>query len=68
MLSFFLITGVGTNIDPAVCRADGLLGHIIGEVGTLPKIYTEIIINYFLLQHLIGVRNNAPQRQTRVRI
>jgi translation initiation factor 2 subunit 3 len=34
------LIGVGTRIDPMLCRADRLVGQILGAVGTLPKIYT----------------------------
>lgn len=48
-----LIVGVGTAIDPAACRSDRLVGHIMGEVGTLPKIYQEITIRYSLLPRTV---------------
>jgi translation initiation factor 2 gamma subunit (eIF-2gamma) len=38
-----------TEIDPQLCRADRLVGQVLGAVGKLPKIFTEIEINYFLL-------------------
>ncbi len=57
---------MGTKIDPTVCRADRLVGHVLGELGTLPKIYMEITINYFLFRHLIGVRHDASQKNTKV--
>lgn len=37
------------EIDPQLCRADRLVGQVLGAVGKLPKIFTEIEINYFLL-------------------
>ncbi|KAI7937968.1 hypothetical protein MJO28_014888, partial [Puccinia striiformis f. sp. tritici] len=42
------LIGVGTKIDPQLCRADRLVGQVLGAVGKLPKIFTEIEINYFL--------------------
>lgn len=51
------LIGVGTKIDPTLCRADRLVGQILGAVGHLPGIYTELEINYFLLRHLLGVRS-----------
>ena len=50
------LIGVGTKIDPTLCRADRLVGQVVGEVGTLPEVYTEIQITYFLLRRLVGVR------------
>jgi len=34
------LIGVGTRIDPTLCRADRLVGQVLGGVGKLPKIYT----------------------------
>lgn len=34
------LIGVGTMIDPTLCRADRLVGQVLGSVGSLPKIYT----------------------------
>jgi translation initiation factor 2 subunit 3 len=34
------LIGVGTRIDPTLCRADRLVGQVLGAIGKLPKIYT----------------------------
>jgi translation initiation factor 2 subunit 3 len=34
------LIGVGTRIDPTLCRADRLVGQVLGAVGKLPKVYT----------------------------
>ena len=34
------LIGVGTKIDPTLCRADRLVGQVLGAVGKLPKVYT----------------------------
>jgi translation initiation factor 2 subunit 3 len=49
------LIGVGTRIDPALCRADRLVGQILGLRDTLPPIYDAIEISYFLLRRLLGV-------------
>ena len=36
------LIGVGTLVDPALCRADRLLGMVMSSVGRGPSIYTEI--------------------------
>jgi translation initiation factor 2 subunit 3 len=50
------LIGVGTKIDPTLCRADRLVGQVLGEVGTLPDVFVEIEITFFLLRRLLGVR------------
>ncbi|KAK7204410.1 eukaryotic translation initiation factor 2 gamma subunit [Myxozyma melibiosi] len=59
------LIGVGTKIDPTLCRADRLVGHVLGSKGKLPEIYTEIEINYFLLRRLLGVKTDE-KKQARV--
>ncbi|KNC99980.1 eukaryotic translation initiation factor 2 subunit gamma [Spizellomyces punctatus DAOM BR117] len=59
------LIGVGTRIDPTLCRADRLVGQVLGAVGKLPAIYTELEINYFLLRRLLGVKSE-DKKQTKV--
>jgi translation initiation factor 2 subunit 3 len=41
-------------MDPTHCRADCLVGQVLGAVGSLPEIFTEIEVNFFLLRRLLG--------------
>uniref|UniRef100_A0A5S6QRG8 protein-synthesizing GTPase n=1 Tax=Trichuris muris TaxID=70415 RepID=A0A5S6QRG8_TRIMR len=60
------LIGVGTKIDPTLCRADRLVGQVLGAVGTLPEIFTEIEISYFLLRRLLGVRTEGDRKAAKV--
>lgn len=60
------LIGVGTIVDPALCRADRLLGQVVGSRGHLPSIYVDLEINYFLLRRLLGVKSEV-QKQAKVR-
>lgn len=43
------LIGVGTRIDPTLCRADRLVGQVLGAVGKLPSVYTgKDKINFLL--------------------
>ncbi|KAJ4297217.1 eukaryotic translation initiation factor 2 subunit gamma [Collariella sp. IMI 366227] len=59
------LIGVGTRIDPTLCRADRLVGFVLGLKGRLPEIYSEIEINFYLLRRLLGVRT-ADGKQAKV--
>ena len=59
------LIGVGTKIDPTLCRADRLVGQVLGAVSKLPAVYTELEINYFLLRRLLGVKTE-DKKQTKV--
>ncbi len=59
------LIGVGTLIDPTLCRADRLVGFVLGLKGRLPDIYSEIEVNFYLLRRLLGVRT-ADGKQAKV--
>lgn len=60
------LIGVGTKIDPTLCRADRMVGQVLGAVGSLPDIFTELEISYFLLRRLLGVRTEGGQKGAKV--
>ena len=43
-----------------------MVGHVLGEVGSLPDIFTEIEISYFLLRRLLGVRTEGDKKGAKV--
>ncbi|KAF8535541.1 elongation factor Tu GTP binding domain-containing protein [Trichophaea hybrida] len=59
------LIGVGTRVDPTLCRADRLVGHVLGRKGQLPSIYTDLEVNFFLLRRLLGVKT-ADGKQAKV--
>ncbi|RLN12334.1 eukaryotic translation initiation factor 2 subunit gamma-like [Panicum miliaceum] len=60
------LIGVGTTMDPTLTRADRLVGQVLGEVGSLPDVYIELEVNFFLLRRLLGVRTSGTERASRV--
>ncbi|KAL2921863.1 Eukaryotic translation initiation factor 2 subunit 3 [Bienertia sinuspersici] len=60
------LIGVGTTMDPTLTRADRLVGQVLGEVGSLPDVYVELEVNFFLLRRLIGVRTKGNEKQGKV--
>ncbi|XP_060566707.1 eukaryotic translation initiation factor 2 subunit 3-like [Ruditapes philippinarum] len=60
------LIGVGTKIDPTLCRADRMVGQVLGAVGALPDIYTELTISFFLLRRLLGVKTEGDKRGAKV--
>ena len=50
------LIGVGLRVDPTLTRADKLVGQVLGVKGSLPGIFLEIDITYFLLRRLLGVK------------
>lgn len=60
------LIGVGTKIEPTLCRADRLVGQVLGAVGCLPKIFVELEISYYLLKRLLGVRVEGDKKGAKV--
>ncbi|KAI3511379.1 hypothetical protein L1887_18532 [Cichorium endivia] len=60
------LIGVGTTMDPMLTRADRLVGQVLGEVGSLPDVYVELEVNFFLLRRLLGVKTRGTERQGKV--
>lgn len=49
------LIGVGTTIDPTLTKGDRLVGHILGAVGTLPEVYTQLEVNFRLMRKVVGL-------------
>uniref|UniRef100_A0A0V0G300 protein-synthesizing GTPase n=3 Tax=Triatominae TaxID=70999 RepID=A0A0V0G300_TRIDM len=60
------LIGVGTKIEPTLCRADRLVGQVLGAVGALPEIFIELEISYYLLKRLLGVRMEGDKKGAKV--
>ncbi|XP_063695936.1 eukaryotic translation initiation factor 2 subunit 3 [Culicoides brevitarsis] len=60
------LIGVGTKIEPTLCRADRLVGQVLGAVGALPDIFIELEVSYYLLKRLLGVRMEGDKKAAKV--
>ncbi len=50
------LIGVGTYLDPALAKADNLVGNVAGKPGTLPPVRSELHIDVHLLEYVVGMR------------
>ena len=60
------LIGVGTRIDPTLCRADRLVGLVLGLKGHLPPVYTTVEITFKLLRRILGVKSEEGDKGARV--
>ncbi|CAL6390020.1 unnamed protein product [Bathycoccus prasinos] len=60
------LIGVGTTCDPTLTRADRLVGQVLGQVGCLPSVFTELEVNFFLLRRLLGVKTQGSEKAGKV--
>ncbi|MEM0057568.1 MAG: translation initiation factor IF-2 subunit gamma [Candidatus Bathyarchaeia archaeon] len=50
------LVGVGTLLDPSLSKADGLTGNIVGKVGMLPPVLTELDLETHILERVVGTK------------
>ncbi|MFX1490737.1 MAG: translation initiation factor IF-2 subunit gamma [Promethearchaeota archaeon] len=48
------LIGVGTKLDPALTRADALIGNLAGPTGQLPPIVEKLTLETNLLKRVVG--------------
>lgn len=48
------LVGVGTLLDPALSKADGLIGNVVGKPNQLPPLRDSLSIETTLFEHVIG--------------
>ncbi len=51
------LIALGTLLDPFLTKGDSLIGHLVGRVGTLPEIISEIELEVHLLDRVLGSEN-----------
>jgi len=61
------LIGVGSRMDPALTRRDGLVGSILGAVGHLPDVFMAVEVSFYLLRRLLGVNSAGGRTDTAVR-
>jgi len=60
------LIGVGTRMDPTLTRGDKLVGQILGDIGSLPDIFDEIDVTFFLMRAYVGVKSDSAEQLRRV--
>lgn len=50
------LIGIGTNLDPALTKADSLSGSVAGVPGTLPPVLHELKMDVHLLERVVGTK------------
>lgn len=57
------LIGVGTNLDPSLCKSDKLVGMTMGLKGTLPNIYSRLTVKYELFQKTLSGSKEALKKE-----
>jgi len=48
------LVGVGTSLDPFLTKSDGLVGNVVGKVGTLPEALSTLTLETQLFERAVG--------------
>jgi translation initiation factor 2 subunit 3 len=60
------LVGIGTALDPALTKADGLVGNIAGAPGSLPPVFEQIALETHLFEEAIGTSGLTKVDKIRV--
>ena len=61
------LLGVGTNLDPAMTKADNLSGKLAGKPGTLPPVLHDFTMNVTLLDRVVGTSEDLKVEPLKTR-
>lgn len=53
------LVGVGTKLDPALAKSDGLVGKVAGKPGTLPEVLSKLTLEAELFSFLMGGKEDV---------
>jgi translation initiation factor 2 subunit 3 len=53
------LIGVGTALDPALSKGNGLVGQVMGLRGSLPDVHSAITVCYRRLRTVVGCHDSA---------
>jgi len=57
------LIAVGTLLDPATAKADGLAGRLLGIAGTLPKEIQKLSLEVHLLNRVVGTKEELEVQE-----
>jgi len=59
------LVGIGTLLDPALTKADSLIGNMAGRPGGLPPALTELTLETHLFERVVGTKEMVEVDQVR---
>lgn len=57
------LIAVGTTLDPSLSRQNKLMGHLIGDPAGLPRVYSEIEIQFYLFSEMVGTKADKGSKR-----
>jgi len=50
------LVAIGTGLDPALTKADRLVGSVVGLADQLPEPHSHLAVDYYLFERVVGTR------------
>lgn len=54
------LVAIGTDLDPSVTKSDGLVGNVLGRVGSLPPTSEKVTLDVELFEKAVGTEHLVP--------
>ena len=56
------LIGIGTKLDPALTKADSLIGNVIGYKDKLPPLRYELQVEVKLMERVVGIKTTKDEK------
>lgn len=60
------LIAIGTDLDPSVTKSDGLVGNVLGRVGTLPSSLEKVTLDIELFEKAVGTEQLVPVQKIKM--
>ncbi len=60
------LIALGTDLDPSVTKSDGLVGNVLGRVGTLPPTLEKVNLDVDLFEKAVGTEQLVPVQKIKM--
>ena len=60
------LIAMGTDLDPSITKSDGLVGNVLGRVGTLPHSLEKVSLDVELFERAVGTVQLVPVQKIKM--
>jgi translation initiation factor 2 subunit 3 len=60
------LIAMGTDLDPSLTKSDGLVGNVLGKVGTLPQTLEKVSLDVELFERAVGTEQLVPVQKVKM--
>ncbi len=60
------LIAMGTDLDPSVTKSDGLVGNVVGKIGSLPPSMEKVSLDVELFDQAVGTEQLVPVQKIKM--